>query len=102
MSEIVYRVAAAICRATGADCPAGRFSDHLKMARAAIEAMREPSPEMLQAGADCLPDMDRAAESYAVAVSDAGDIWEAMLAASLNVRKAGMALKRMQERDNAA
>ncbi len=55
MSEMVERVAKALDEHLR-DFPeigAGRFK---ALARAAIEAMREPTPEMARAGAYCIPD----------------------------------------------
>lgn len=51
MSEMVERVAEAIMR-VDAD---GKISDYYKWARAAIEAMREPTEEMRRAGFENSP-----------------------------------------------
>lgn len=59
MSEMVELVANAI--ANGCDFMQG--GDWcLEAAHAAIAALREPTPRMLRAGADAMPDMDRAPE----------------------------------------
>jgi len=47
MTEMVERVALAI---SGGDDPASILAIHRSRARAAIEAMREPTKEMLDAG----------------------------------------------------
>jgi hypothetical protein len=55
MSEMIERVARALCKADGVDrciypdcgCP------HEYRARAAIEALREPTPAMIEAGIQC-------------------------------------------------
>lgn len=59
------------------------WTDCEPMARAAITAMSIPTATMLKSGADCMPDMDCAPESYAVAIDDAGTIWQAMVASSI-------------------
>lgn len=84
MSEALERATRAVCRIYNGDdmceCDFGDCPGPIAAARAAIAAVMPPTGDMLQAGADCLPDMDRAPESYAVAVDDAGSVFEAMIA----------------------
>lgn len=64
MSEMIKRVAIAIrLRDT---------TDELAMARAAIEAMREPTDDMASAGGSELPDYDAGDD-------DAVDCWKRMI-----------------------
>lgn len=55
MSEMVERVARAICQPPVGDY-SGDWRDFIPEARAAIEAMREPTEGMLEAGSDRLGD----------------------------------------------
>ena len=55
MSEMIERVALAI---SGGDDPANVLAIHRSRARAAIEAMREPTKEMMAAGSRTMPDYD--------------------------------------------
>lgn len=80
MSEMVERVARTICREEhvlrfGRDAwRAGELEakvenfwrDHLPVARAAIEAMREPSAEMLEAASLAVSDRDTGLMPYSV------------------------------------
>jgi hypothetical protein len=87
MSEMVERVARAICSSTGRD-PDSPFRDHhgrpldfpewkrwSAEARAAIEAMRETTPEMRQAG------VLGAGAHYII--GDPNRVWGAMIDAAL-------------------
>lgn len=56
-----------------------------RVAEAAIAAMREPTSEMMQAGADASPMWQTTSpETYAIAVNDAADVFIAMLDAALS------------------
>jgi hypothetical protein len=81
-SEMVERVARAICRGVGQVRPDVILTDepawhqYIYAARAAIEAMREPTPEMLRAA-------QTTHASYLRAATDA-EIWQAMIRAALS------------------
>ncbi len=77
MSEMVERVARAMCMADGEipDFPSHTTNEpfwtyYCDMARVAIEAMREPTEAMRAAG-------------YIVTVDDETDVWQTMIDASL-------------------
>lgn len=54
------------------------------MQRAALAAMRAPTVAMTQAAADQHPNTDdRAEASYAIAIHDAAETWQAMIDAAL-------------------
>lgn len=69
MSEMIDRVAQAIC---GDDNPANVLAIHRTRARAAIEAMREPTDAMSDAAAERPGQM-----SYT-------DVWQAMIDAAVS------------------
>lgn len=89
MSEMVERVARAICRQANIDdgyddglvfknsMDAGMWKNHIDQARAAIEAMREPTREMGWAGLHTTDALDQ--ERTGVV----SDVWQAMIAAAL-------------------
>jgi hypothetical protein len=54
MIEPIERVAKAMAECEGRDYYEARMRGSLKVARAAIEAMREPTEEMIEAGADLM------------------------------------------------
>lgn len=86
MSEIIERVARAM-----ADKFEDHFggevalSDHLsqKMARAAIEAMREPTEEMKDLGANGVPDRPCPYSGLPTEEAHAAEIWGIMIDAAL-------------------
>lgn len=69
MNEMIERVAQAIC---GDDNPTNVLTIHRTRARAAIEAMREPTRGMSDAAAERVGQM-----SYA-------DVWQAMIDAAVS------------------
>lgn len=71
MSEMVERVAAAIRESRPLDC----YAAYEQAARAAIEAMREPTEAMVGEG--------KAAPTYGDGVSDIPKVWRAMIDAAL-------------------
>lgn len=89
--DMVERVARALCSADGRDpdelhCGSLiweahsegflEFPDYEAMAHAAIGAMREPTPEMIEAGLSCpIVNYDG---------NDPKQVWEAMIAAALS------------------
>lgn len=76
MSTMVERVARAICEASGETfdiCP----GIHMDAARAAIEAMMEPTEEMVKAGMDANP------RGRTISDSDLTAIYRAMFQAAL-------------------
>lgn len=99
MSEMIERVARAICKARGDDPDArgpavwqsGFYPDHLfarwrsyeGLARAAIAEMREPTEAMVAAGGrEVQIDYENGRE--ADRVTDATNCWQAMIDAALN------------------
>ncbi len=76
MSEMVFRVASALVDALGKD-EALTGAECIRMARAAIEAMREPSDDMCEAGAAYYHDNYQ--PGHAKEQTTAPDIWRSMI-----------------------
>lgn len=72
MSEKIERVAQAIC---GDDNPANILAIHRFRARAAIEAMREPTQLMLNAGAEAF--------AHHTNEQETANLWRAMIDAAM-------------------
>lgn len=84
MSEMVEKVARALCIAAGINPEYWSNPLEVAQARAAIEAMMEPSPEMVDA-AWPLPNFDGPIMDHRK--SDIKEYWQAMLRSALVNRK---------------
>jgi hypothetical protein len=77
MSELVERVAKAI-----ADCNGHDWEHYCDEASATIAAMREPTPEMLNAGTAIIAEYF-GERSYSTGVNTAREVWYDMIDAAL-------------------
>lgn len=80
MSDMITRVAKAICVASGHPwefAGSGYRETCIDFARAALDAMREPTPEMVSAGMGEVPEDGSEYE-------DVEDAWRAMIDAALS------------------
>lgn len=73
MNDMIERVAKAICLVHNTDIK--RYKNYISAARAAIEAMREPTLEMSEVGGE-VDDID---DCYTIGRTTAKKCWQAMI-----------------------